>query len=136
MSVLKGDAYGHGIRGILPACEPNTDWYAVATVDEARQIRDAGGVKPVLMLGPVPRERLAEAIAQQLTFTVGSADYAAAIREAAVRLGVPAQCHLKIDTGLNRPGFSWRAGQEAAVQAQLTAIFEDADLINATSLSP
>ena len=35
LSVLKADAYGHGISGVLPTYETFTDWYAVATIEEA-----------------------------------------------------------------------------------------------------
>ena len=34
LSVLKANAYGHGIRGIVQVCERQTDYYAVATVEE------------------------------------------------------------------------------------------------------
>ena len=39
MTVMKADAYGHGIRGMLPACDPSVDWYAVATMEDGREIR-------------------------------------------------------------------------------------------------
>ena len=42
MTVMKADAYGHGIKGILPACDPFVDWYAVATMEEGREIRQWG----------------------------------------------------------------------------------------------
>ena len=53
MSVLKADAYGHGIDGIVPVYETFTDWYAVATVEEGLQIRLQSD-KPVLIFDPVP----------------------------------------------------------------------------------
>ena len=48
MCVLKADAYGHGIRGVLPAYESFADAYAVATVEEGLEIRQ-GSEKPVLL---------------------------------------------------------------------------------------
>ena len=76
MTVLKGNAYGHGIRGILPACDPHTDTYAVATVEEGAEVRCWGSRKPVLVFGPGPAARMVEGAAMGLTFTVGSLDYA------------------------------------------------------------
>ena len=40
VSVLKADAYGHGIEGVVPAYETFTDYYAVATVEEGLKIRN------------------------------------------------------------------------------------------------
>ena len=53
LCVLKADAYGHGIVGVLPAMEDFADEYAVATVDEGLRVR-SGSEKPVLLFGPVP----------------------------------------------------------------------------------
>ena len=107
LSVLKADAYGHGITGVLPAYETFTDWYAVATVEEAQKIR-AGSEKPVLLFGPVPENEMLGCALNQFTFTVGSTDYARRLSSAMQAAGVTAQCHLKIDTGLNRSGIRWR----------------------------
>lgn len=107
LSVLKADAYGHGISGVLPAYETFTDWYAVATVEEARKIR-AGSEKPVLLFGPVPENEMIGCAADHFTFTVGSLDYARRLSAAMQTGGITAQCHLKIDTGLNRSGIRWR----------------------------
>lgn len=108
MTVMKADAYGHGIRGILPACDPFVDWYAVATMEEGREIRLWGSQKPVLLFGPVPAGQMAEAAKHDLTFTVGSLAYAELLAAKLRSSGQRADIHLKIDTGLNRTGFRWR----------------------------
>ena len=74
LSVLKADAYGHGISGVLPAYESFTDWYAVATVEEAVRVR-AGSQKPVLLFGPVPESQMLFCAESDFTFTVGSLEY-------------------------------------------------------------
>ena len=112
LSVLKADAYGHGIAGVLPAYETFTDWYAVATVEEAERVRN-GSKKPVLLFGPVPEERMADCAQMDLTFTVGSLDYARRLSVAMQISGTIAKCHLKIDTGLNRSGIRWRDAANA-----------------------
>lgn len=107
LSVLKADAYGHGIKGVLPAYETFTDWYAVATIEEAIKIRDISE-KPVLLFGPVPTAYMAMAARNDLTFTVGSIAYAEQLSLEMKKAGLTALCHLKIDTGLNRSGIRWR----------------------------
>ena len=107
LSVLKADAYGHGITGVLPAYETFTDWYAVATIEEGLRIRQ-GSDKPVLLFGPVPEDKIILAAENKLTFTVGNIPYAQMIAEKLTAAGMTADCHLKLDTGLNRAGVRWR----------------------------
>ena len=117
MSVVKADAYGHGIRELVPTMDLLTDWYAVATVEEGLAIREAGSKRPILLLGNVPEGRMAEAARAGLTFTVGSLEYAKLLSEE-----VPdgAAFHLEIDTGMNRNGISWRSerGEEALTEIE------------------
>lgn len=122
MTVMKADAYGHGIRGMLPACDPSVDWYAVATMEEGREIRQWGSKKPVLLFGPVPAGQMAEAAALGLTFTVGSLAYARLLESKLRESGQTADIHLKIDTGLNRTGFRWRDDTAEQVLPELETV--------------
>ena len=112
LSVLKADAYGHGIEGVVPAYETFTDWYAVATFEEAMEIR-AHSAKPILLFGPVPEDKMVSAAKAELTFTVGSAEYAQRLNLVVSNANCHALCHLKIDTGLNRSGIRWREKESA-----------------------
>lgn len=127
MSVLKGNAYGHGIRGILPVCDRHTDAFAVATVEEGLEIRKYGSRKPVLLFGPVPTVQMALAAAEDLTFTVGDLCYAQMLNSQLQASGLTATCHIKIDTGLNRTGIHWR---EDTRQSALEVIKKIHDLPN------
>ena len=111
LSVLKADCYGHGIAGVMPAYDTFSDYYAVATVEEGLTAR-AGTEKPILLFGPVPEAQMTLAVQQELTFTVGSLDYATRLSKAVTAKGLTATCHMKIETGLNRSGVRWR-GPEA-----------------------
>lgn len=122
MTVLKGNAYGHGITGILPACEAHTDAYAVATAEEGMEIRRWGSRKPILVFGPVPSVLIAEAAAFELTFTVGSLFYAELLQAQLQAAGLTATCHLKIDTGLNRTGLHWREESKDALLTDIEKI--------------
>lgn len=112
LSVLKANAYGHGIVGVLPAYETFTDWYAVATIEEALLVRQ-GSDKPVLLFGPVPEDKILLAAEKKLTFTIGNIPYAEKVAEKLTAAGMTADCHLKIDTGLNRAGVRWRDSKVA-----------------------
>lgn len=109
MSVLKADAYGHGISDIAGTCDPLTDAFAVATVEEGERIRNAGAVKPVLILGPVPVGKMEAAARLDLTFSVGSLEYALLLKTVLSENGLTASCNIKVDTGFNRTGFRFRA---------------------------
>lgn len=112
MSVLKADAYGHGIEGVVPAYETFTDWYAVATIEEGLQIRRFSD-KPILIFGPVPGGKIEIAAKNALTLTVGSVEYAQKVSAKLVIAGLKCDCHLKIDTGMNRSGIRWRENNNA-----------------------
>ena len=112
LSVLKADAYGHGIEGVMSAFEDFSDYYAVATVEEALLVRKHTD-KPILLFGSAPSGQMALAAEHDITFTVGCADYARRLSKAMRELGRVAKCHLKIETGLNRSGIRWRDGEEA-----------------------
>lgn len=124
LSVLKADAYGHGISGVVPAYDTFTDYYAVATVEEGLQVR-ALSQKPVLLFGPVPEGKMVKAARNKLTFTVGNTPYAATLSRVLDAAGLTADCHLKIDTGLNRAGIRWR---DNSALAQIRAIYSHENL--------
>lgn len=117
LSVLKADAYGHGVSGVLPAYETFTDWYAVSTVEEGLAVRQRSE-KPVLLFGPVPAEQVVSAAESRLTFTLGSLECARELAKRLGQAGLAADCHLKIDTGLNRTGLRWRGDREVLEQIQ------------------
>lgn len=50
MAVVKADGYGHGIVPVVQALAEHAPKYAVACLEEALSIRDAGLLQPVVML--------------------------------------------------------------------------------------
>jgi len=101
-AVVKADAYGHGgvavARSLLAAgCEQ----LAVASVDEACVLRDAGITAPLLVLGGVEGSGGAkEAAARGLGVVVHHAGHVDALAAA----GAPLAAHVEIDTGMHRMG--------------------------------
>ena len=51
MAVIKANAYGHGAVPVARALEDLAEYFAVATVEEAIELREAGITHPILILG-------------------------------------------------------------------------------------
>ena len=109
MFVAKDNAYGLGaVEAARVALEGHADSLAVFTLGEAQELRDAGITAPILLLG----ERLADEVPHVLELDlepcVGSIEMAEAFSHAGRTRGRPVPIHLKVNTGMNRFGFSWR----------------------------
>ena len=105
IGVVKANAYGHGAVAVARTLvAAGIERLAVATIDEAVELREAGVTAPLLLLwGIGPREAGAvmEHGLEPIVYDAGAIDAleaAAAARR--VRIGV----HLKVDTGLGRQG--------------------------------
>ena len=101
-AVVKANAYGHGVREIASLL-PSAAWFAVNSLDEGFELRHCGIERPVLLLGYVPLDRLAEAIEADLRLTVYNIETLEKLKEAASP-EKPARIHIKIETGTNRQG--------------------------------
>jgi alanine racemase len=105
MATLKADAYGHGaLRVARTALASGAAALAVATLGEARALREAGIAAPILIFGYTPPWQAREAVALDLTCTLFDHDGARALAEAAAALERPAKAHIKSDTGMGRLG--------------------------------
>lgn len=102
---LKADAYGHGaLRVARVALRNGAEWLGVATVSEARPLREAGVTAPILVFGYTPPWQAREATRLDLRATVFDLDSARALAEAAHEQGQVARVHVKVDTGMARLG--------------------------------
>lgn len=105
MAVVKADAYGHGVVPVSRAAlAAGASWLGVARFEEVATLREAGVQAPLLLLGPMPPDRLADAVALDARLTVWSVEQIGAASTAAGRTGRPARLHLKVDTGMSRLG--------------------------------
>ena len=106
-AVLKADAYGHGAAEtvrFLEKMKPVT-YYAVATVDEANILREAGGDKPILILGACFPKQYEELVAKEYRTNVFRYDLAKALSDEGIRQRKNVYIHIGLDTGMNRLGF-------------------------------
>ncbi|MGC6767144.1 membrane-bound serine racemase VanT [Enterococcus sp. LJL51] len=103
MAVLKANAYGHGAVKCGKELEKlGVDFYAVATLEEGVQLRKAGLQGEILILGYTDPDRIKELNKYNLIQTIIHQQYAVLLN----RRKIPIRCHLKIDTGMHRLGFS------------------------------
>jgi alanine racemase len=105
MAVVKADGYGHGAIEIAKtAIQMGADYLAVALLDEAIQLREAGITEPILVLGYTPSRSVTEAIIQNITLTVFDHEIMDEIINQSSFLNRTASIHLKVDTGMSRIG--------------------------------
>ena len=103
--VLKADAYGLGAKAVARRLgQEGQRLFAVASYNEAAQLRRALPDAEVLILGLCGQAQLKKAIESGLLLTVFTGKYAEQVIAAAKEAGRPARVHVKIETGLNRIG--------------------------------
>lgn len=101
-SVLKNNAYGHGIVRTASALQGIADFFAVGSVQEALQVKDF--CPNVLILLPVhSQEEIALALKHGFIFTLDSFFTLFALQDAVQNR--KARVHVKVETGMNRLGF-------------------------------
>lgn len=105
IAVVKTDGYGHGAVPIAYTIDELVSAYAVATVDEAENLRRHNITKPVYVIGYTHESQLERMIKNEIRPTVFTYEAAKAVSETAVRLNMKAKIHIKIDTGMGRIGF-------------------------------
>ncbi len=106
IAVVKANAYGHGAVQVAQALEQaGAAMLAVADIEEAIGLREAGVAVPILVFGALSVSDLDGIFAYGLTPTISTPSAARALQDAAARRGARLGYHLKIDTGMNRLGF-------------------------------
>ena len=108
IAVIKADGYGHGAEAIARLTDSYSYiWgYAVATAEEALQLRNAGVEKPILILGLVFEEYFREMVAGDIRLTVCEYETAKKLSREAVRQDKTVHIHIGLDTGMSRIGFA------------------------------
>lgn len=122
-AVIKANAYGHGaLRLARLYSELGVDFFAVAGISEAKELRYGGIKEPILVLGYIPPESATLAADLDITVTVYSLDFAKQLSGALKGSGKTLKFHLKFDTGMGRLGFIPAKTGENALPDALDAI--------------
>ena len=105
MCSVKADGYGHGAARAAKAMHRGgASQFAVATVREGVQLREAGIEWPVLMLNQCPYEAIDTLVEYAIMPSVYDADFALAYGERAAAANKVGKYHLAVDTGMTRIG--------------------------------
>ena len=108
LAVVKTDAYGHGSVSIARAIE-HLDYlfgFAVATAEEAMELREAGITKPILVLSYSFPYAYPMLIEEDVRITVFRYDMLDILSEIALKQDKEARVHIKVDTGMGRIGIT------------------------------
>jgi alanine racemase len=106
MAVIKADGYGHGAVPIAQELDKiGIGGYAVAIMEEAIELREAGTKTPILILGFTAPAQYKTLIEHNVAMTMFSYDMVKELSDVAVSTGNEAKIHIKVDTGMNRIGF-------------------------------
>ena len=112
LAVVKADGYGHGAVRCAQALAEQADGFAVACIEEALQLRDAGIAAPILLLeGFFEADELPLIEQHGLWCVVHSLWQLEAIERSTVT--TPLQVWLKLDSGMHRVGLHPADYQEA-----------------------
>jgi alanine racemase len=104
MPMVKANAYGHGMDGVVPFIEPYVDYIGVALVEEGIRLRELGIRKPILVAGATLAEQVPLFAEYDLILTGSSLELLAVADEVSHSTGSRIKTHLKIDTGMERVG--------------------------------
>ena len=134
IAVVKADAYGHGAAQVSKRLvSDGAEYLAVAFMDEARELREAGITVPILVLFDPDSH---EAFEYNLTPVVGTLKAAFDLSREAEKRGRNINIHIKVDTGMGRLGFRGQVQHDILAIARLKGItiegvmshFSDADV--------
>lgn len=113
--IVKADCYGHGAVRVAKMYETcGADYFAVATVPEAVELREAGISKPMMLLSQPPETAIPTLLKHDIMPSVYDSEFAIQYGEAADAAGKKAPFHLAINTGMNRIGVLWSEAAEFA----------------------
>lgn len=106
IAVVKTDGYGHGAAAIAHKIEdvPYLWGFAVATFEEAEELRESGITKPILILGYVFPYCYEDIARLQIRPAVFRPDMLEQLAAAGKKAGHPVSVHVAVDTGMSRIG--------------------------------
>lgn len=102
--VVKANAYGHGLALVVEALKgERVPFFAVDSIEEAREIASLDVSLPVLLLGYVQQAEVGEVVERGWSFVCSKQETLEAALYAATRER-PAKLHIEVETGLHRLG--------------------------------
>lgn len=105
LAVIKANAYGHGAVEFAKFLKSKCDFFGVACIEEAVELRLAGITTPILILGRVFPDSYQDAVKYDIRIPIFSIEDARALSQEAVKQGKNVPFHFCVDTGMSRIGF-------------------------------
>ncbi|WP_335505205.1 alanine racemase [Bacillus sp. JJ722] len=105
MAAVKANAYGHGATEISKkAIDSGVDYLAVASLEEAIELRKSDIQAPILILGFTPSSASNHVVHWDLTQSIFDMEHAESLSKSGQILGKKAKVHVKVNTGMGRLG--------------------------------
>jgi alanine racemase len=105
IAVVKADAYGHGAVPLALRCEDRVAGFAVALLEEAESLADAGIRAPILVLGPLTAPQFDRCFERGFLPGLIGPEELAVFAARARASSWQGEVHLKLDSGMGRMGF-------------------------------
>ena len=106
IGVIKADAYGHGsVKCAEILRENGVKTFAIATLQEAIVLREAGAKEDIIMLGLTPDMYADTIVKYDITPVVCDSNNAKAFSDAAKAAGKTVRGLIAVDTGMGRIGY-------------------------------
>jgi alanine racemase len=103
LPMVKANGYGLGATAVARALEQVDPWgFGVASIDEARELREAGIERPILVMTPLLPQCVEQYLDLELRPTIGDVSGL----ESWIGRGEK-PFHIEIDTGMSRAGVRW-----------------------------
>ena len=123
LAVIKDDAYGHGAIPVAHAlAAQGCRRFAVASLEEAASLREAGLCGEIIALGGFFAGQERDAAELEITPAVHTAEALERWSKQGADLGRKLPCHLKFDTGMTRLGLPANVAATLELLAQNTGV--------------
>lgn len=114
-SVVKANAYGHGIEQIVPMFEEEgINHFSVFDFGEAVRVQNSlKNSRDIMIMGWIADENIVETIKRGIEFYIFNMNRLSVVLEVASEIGIKAKIHLEVETGMNRSGLTMKELEEA-----------------------
>lgn len=123
LGVIKADAYGHGAVEIGKLLDGKCDFFGVACIEEAVELKKAGIKSPILILGYVFPDSYDKVVKYDIRIPVFSYECAKALSQEAKNQNKNVPFHFCVDTGMSRIGY--QVNEESADECKKICQFEN-----------
>ncbi len=108
MTVIKANAYGHGLVQVAKTLAASADYFGVSSIAEALTLKALNLGVPIFVFGKFFVREIPQLLSPEITLTVSTFDEARDINDFSQTLSYKTKIHVKVDTGMGRMGLPYR----------------------------